>query len=243
MERIDDLEFDGLKIIQNTDGFCFGIDSVLLANFAANDMKKKLSIADLGTGTGVLSLLVSKKADAKHIVAFEKQAAVADMAKRSIKLNSLESIIDVKNIDIIDLIETSEYKNAFDVVITNPPYKKEGTGIYSENDAKQISRYESSVGIYNWVKVSRMILKDKGTMYMVYRPERLSELFEAFAKNNIEPKTIKFVHSKIDENSKLVLVKAIKGANKFLIVDKPMIIYNEDGTYTKELLEFCSKKR
>lgn len=241
MERIDDLQFGGLKIIQETDGFCFGIDSVLLAHFAYQFIKPNKVIADLGTGNGVLSLLLSKKVSPKKIVAFEKQKQIADMAKRSVKLNNLEDIIEVKNIDICEL-KGSNFVEKFDYIITNPPYKKEETGINSQNDLKQIARFETSADLNKWLEISKLILKDKGNLILCYRPERLSELFEAMKNNNFEPKEIRFVHSKIDEESKLVLIRAVKNANSFLKIYKPLIIYKDDGSYTDEILKYYKEE-
>ena len=237
MERIDDLQFGGLKIIQETDGFCFGIDSVILAHFAYQFIKPNKIIADLGTGNGVLSLLLSKKVNPKKIIAFEKQQNIAEMANRSVLLNKLESVIEVKNVDISD-IKVDAYAEKFDVIITNPPYKKESTGINSQNDMKQIARFETTADIYKWCEISKYILKDTGSIYMCYRPERLSELFSALKKSNFEPKEIRFVHSKKDSESKLVLIRATKNGNAFLKILRPLIIYNDDGSYSDEILTY-----
>lgn len=241
MERIDDLQLCGLKIIQETNGFCFGIDSVILAHFAYNFIKTNKMIADLGSGNGVLSLLLSKKVNPKKIVAFEKQKQISDLATRSVKLNHLEDVIEVNNIDICNL-KSKDFAEKFDVIITNPPYKKEETGINSQNDLRQIARFETTADLNKWLEVSKMILKDKGTILMCYRPERLSELFEAMRKNNFEPKEIRFVHSKIDEESKLVLLRAVKNANTFLKIYKPLIIYKTDGSYTDEIMNYYKEE-
>jgi len=238
MERIDDLQYENLKIIQNTEGFCFGVDSVLLTEFA-RDIKIGSKIVDLGTGTGILSILLSKKVQPSKIVAIEKQESVSNMAERSVKLNKLEDKIEIINQDIKNInIE----KNCWDVVVTNPPYKKAGTGINSKEEKQQISRYESTATLDDWIKVSSKLLKDKGSFYMVYRTDRLTELFEVMKKYKLETKKIRFVYSKINTQSNLVLIKAVKGANVFMKVEKPLIIYNEDGGYTKEILEIYKNK-
>lgn len=237
MERIDDLQFGGLRIIQETDGFCFGIDSVILAHFAYDFIKANKTIADMGCGNGVLSLLLSKKVNPKKIVAFEKQEKIADMAKRSVELNKLEDIIEVENIDICEL-KGKDFTEKFDYIITNPPYKKEETGINSQNDLRQIARFETTADLNKWLEISKLILKDKGSLLMCYRPERLSEAFEAMRKNKFEPKEIRFVHSKINEESKLVLIRAVKNAHAFLKIYKPLVIYKEDGSYTDEILNY-----
>lgn len=238
MERIDELNYEGLKIIQNTDGFCFGIDSVLLTEFA-RDIKKQSKIADLGTGTGILGILLSKKVNAKKIVGVEIQEDVADMAKRSIKLNSLENIFEIIQ---GDLNKIKLENNTFDAVVTNPPYKKLGTGIKNKEEKQKISRYETSASLEDWIKISSKLLKDNGSFYIVYRTDRLTELFENLKKYKLEVKKMRFVYSNINKQSNLVLIKAVKGAGVFLKVDEPLIIYNLDGSYTDEILNIYRKK-
>ena len=233
MERIDDLQYKGLKIIQNTEGFCFGVDSVLLTEFA-RDMKKNKTIVDLGTGTGIIGILLSKKVEASKIIGVEIQKDVANMAKRSVELNNLQNIMQILNEDVKNL---SLEKNSFDYVVTNPPYKKKGTGIINREDKQIISRHETTVNLEEWIKVASQLLKDNGAIYMVHRPERLNEIIENLRKYRLEPKRIRFVYPKINKNSNLVLIKAVKYANSFLKVEKPLIIYNEDGTYTDEILK------
>ena len=238
MERIDELNYEGLKIIQNTDGFCFGIDSVLLTEFA-RDIKKQSKIADLGTGTGILGILLSKKVNAKKIIGVEIQEDVADMAKRSIKLNSLENIFEIIQ---GDLNKIKLENNTFDAVVTNPPYKKLGTGIKNKEEKQKISRYETSASLEDWIKISSKLLKDSGSFYIVYRTDRLTELFENLKKYKLEVKKMRFVYSNINKQSNLVLIKAVKGAGVFLKVDEPLIIYNLDGSYTDEILNIYRKK-
>ena len=232
MERIDELNYEGLKIIQNTEGFCFGIDSVLLTEFA-RDIKKQSKIVDLGTGTGILGILLSKKVDAKKIIGIEVQEEVANMAKRSIELNSLENIFEIINSDINKI---KLENNTFDAVVTNPPYKKLGTGIKNKEEKQQISRYETSASLDDWIRVSSKLLKDNGSFYIVYRTDRLTELIETMRKYKLEVKRMRFVYSDINKQSNLVLIKAVKGAGEFLKVEKPLIIYNLDGSYTDEIL-------
>ena len=233
MERIDDLQYKGLKIIQNTEGFCFGIDSVLLTEFA-KDMKKNSSIVDLGAGTGIIGILLSKKAEASKIVGVEVQNDVAQMAMRSVELNNLQNIMSIVNEDVQSL---SLEKNSFDYVVTNPPYKKKGTGIINQKDKQKISRHETTVYLDGWIKVASKLLKDNGAIYMVHRPERLNEIIEILRKYRLEPKRIRFVYPKIDKDANLVLIKAVKYANSFLKVEKPLIIYKNDGSYTDEILK------
>jgi len=238
-ERIDDLEYKGLKIIQNKEGFCFGIDSILLSDFA-KEIKNNSIVLDLGTGTGILSILLSEKTKLKKIYGIEIQEEVADMAKRSVVMNNLEEKVEIINENIKNLENIFE-KNTFDAIVTNPPYKNINTGEINKNEKKLISRHEISADLADFIKISFNMLKDKGSLYMVHRPERLADIIYELRKNRIEPKNIRFVHSNINKEPKLVLIKAVKNANKFLKVEKPLYVYNNDGTYTNEILKIYNK--
>ena len=159
-ERIDDLEFKNLKIIQKENGFCFGIDSVLLSDFA-KDIRNNSKVLDLGTGTGILSILLSEKTKLKKIYGIELQKDIADMAKRSVILNDLQNKIEIINIDINNLQNIFEL-NSFDSIVTNPPYKNENTGKINDNEYKYISRHETTASLSDFIKISFKMLKDKG---------------------------------------------------------------------------------
>ena len=238
-ERIDDLEFKDLKIIQNKDGFCFGIDSILLTDFAKN-IKQNLNIIDLGTGTGIIPILLYGKTKNNKFVGIEIQEEVADMANRSIKLNSLENEIRILNMNILDL--TKKYKRgSFDVVTTNPPYKKINTGIVNENNKKLISRHEITASLEDFIRISSYLLKDLGEFYMVNRPDRLVDIFELMRKYKIEPKKIKFVYPNENKKTNLILIKGVKNGKQFLEFENNLYVYNEDGDYTDEILKIYNK--
>ena len=239
-ERIDDLEYKGLKIIQNTEGFCFGINAVLLSDFA-KEIKNNSKVIDLGTGTGILSILLSGKTNLNKIYGIEIQKQVAEMAQRSVKLNNLEDKIEIINENIKNLANIFE-KNSFDAIVTNPPYKKLNTGEKNEKENKLISRHEITASLEDFIKISFDLLKDKGTLYMVHRPERLAEIIYKLKQNKLEPKVIKLVHSNINSEPKLILIKAVKNAKEFLKIEKPLFIYDEDGNYTEEILKIYNKK-
>lgn len=238
-ERIDDLEFKNLKIIQNKDGFCFGIDSVLLSDFAKN-IKKDSMVLDLGTGTGIIPILLCGKTKLKKVTGIELQEEVAKMAKKSIKLNNLEDKFNVINENILNLNKIYE-NQTFDVIVSNPPYKKKDTGIKNENEKKIISRHEISASLEDFIKISKDLLKDKGEFYMVHRPERLVDIFELMRKYKIEPKILKMVYSYKNKEPKLILIKGIKNAKPFLKVESNLYIYEDTGKYTKEILKIYNK--
>ena len=238
-ERIDDLEFKGLKIIQNEKGFCFGMDSVLLSDFAKN-IKNNSTVLDLGTGTGIIPILLCGKTNLRKVVGIEIQKDVANMAKRSSQLNNLQDRFEVVNTNIIDLKNIYE-KQSFDVIVTNPPYKKENTGIINENEAKLISRHEITANLEDFISISKDLLKDKGEFYMVHRPERLVDILSLMRKYKIEPKILKFVSPNKNKEPNLILIKGIKNANSFLKIEKNLYVYNEDGKYTNEILKIYNK--
>ena len=240
-ERIDDLEYKGLKIIQDRNGFCFGIDSVLLSDFAKN-MKKKSVVMDIGTGTGIIGLLLCKKTNLKKIYGIEIQKEVAEMAERSIRLNNLEDRFSILNVNIND-VNKYFVNNQIDVVVTNPPYKKNNTGLKNTSESKLISRHEVKCTLEDIIKKSYIILKDLGQFFMVHRAERLVDIMFLLRNNKLEPKEIRFVHSKQNEKPNLVLIKAVKNAKEFLKIDKPLIIYNDNGSYTDEILKIYGKIR
>ena len=239
-ERIDDLQYKGLKIIQNPKYFCFGIDSILLSDFA-RDIKKDSIIADIGTGTGILSILLSKKVNCKKIFAIEVQKEIAEMANRSVKLNNLEDRIKIINENIKDINKYIE-NNSIDVIVTNPPYKRENAGVKNENINKLIARHEITANLEDFISNGSKILRNQGSFYMVNRPERLGEIICLFNKYKIEIKKLRLVYPKINKEPNLVLIKGIKNAKPFLKVESPLIIYNEDNTYTDEILKIYNKK-
>lgn len=239
-ERIDDLEFKKLKVIQNKEGFCFGIDAVLLSDFAKN-IKKDARVLDLGTGTGIISILLCGKTNLSKIIGVEVQEEVADMAKRSVRLNNLENKFEIINENITNLEKIYE-RNSFDVIVTNPPYKKENTGIVNEEKKKLISRHETLAKLEDYIKISNKLLKDKGEFYMVHRPERLVDIITYMRQYKIEPKEIRFVCSHENEPPKLVLIKGVKSGKPFLKFKENLYIYENNGNYTEEIYKIYNKE-
>lgn len=239
-ERIDDLEFEGLKIIQNEKGFCFGIDSILLSDYSKN-LKPNSKVVDIGTGTGIISILLSKKSKASKIYGVEIQEEVTEMAKRSVKYNGLENKVEIINKNIKDIFEEIQ-PNTIDAIVTNPPYMKLNTGAKSEVEKKLISRHEVECNLEDIIKISYKLLKSKGEFYMVHRAERIVDILYLLRCYRIEPKEIRFVQPYANKAPNLLLIKGVKDAGEQLKIDKPLIVYNDDGSYTEEILKIYNKK-
>lgn len=239
-ERIDDLEFKNLKIIQNKNGFCFGIDAVLLSDFAKG-IRNGSNVLDLGTGTGILGILLCGKTKLNRITGVEIQQEVYDMAKRSIKLNNLEDRFMVINEDIKDLDKKLELQS-YDAIVSNPPYKKDNTGLKNTNEYKVISRHEVKCNLEDIIRVSSKLLKSNGNLYMVHRPERIKDIVLQLEKYNMQLKEIRFVHPNINRKPNMILVRAVKNGGDFLTVQEPLFVYNLDGTYSNEILKIYNKE-
>ncbi len=239
-ERIDDLQLNNLKIIQNKDGFCFGIDSVLLSDFS-KEIPTGSTVLDLGTGTGILGILLCGKTKLSKIYGIDVQEEVCQMAQRSVKLNNLEDRFEIIN-DNIKNLNTIFENCSIDAIVSNPPYKKDNSGLKNESQIKLISRHEITASLEDFIEISSKLLKDNSSLYMVHRPERLSDLFYLLRKYKLEPKKLRMVQSYFDSKPKLVLVKATKNAKSFLNIENPLIIYNKDGTYTSEILKIYGKE-
>ncbi len=231
-ERLDDLQYKGLKIIQKTKGFCFGIDAVLLSHFA--NVKNDDVVLDLGTGTGIIPILIAGHTNARKIIGIEIQTQIANMAKRSVNMNGLNDKIEIVNDDLKN-IDSYMKHNSFDVVTTNPPYIKFNGGLINETDMKSISRHEIKCSIEDVVKVSSKLLKHNGQFCMVNRPDRLVDIITFMRKYKIEPKNIRFVYPNKNKISNLVLIKGVKGAKAQLKVDKPLYVYDQNGNFTQEI--------
>ncbi|NLM11005.1 MAG: tRNA1(Val) (adenine(37)-N6)-methyltransferase [Clostridiaceae bacterium] len=218
-ERLDDLQLNGLKIIQKTDGFCFGIDAILLSDYVR--VEKNSKVVDLGTGTGILPLLLSVKTKAAHITGIEIQPPIADMAKRTVEYNKLSDKIQIVEGDFLKAVDWFGTKS-FDAVVTNPPYRKVGTGFVNPSDNKAISRHEIHCTLESLISVSSKLLKDYGRFFMIHRPERLVDIFYSMRKYRIEPKSIRLVHPKFGKPANLVLIYGLKFGNPQLTVEEPL---------------------
>jgi tRNA1Val (adenine37-N6)-methyltransferase len=233
-ERLDDLGRKGYRIIQNPATFCFGIDAVLLTGFAK--IKSGAKVLDMGTGTGIIPILLEAKTNAEHLTGLEIQEESVDMARRSVCLNELENKISIVNGDIKEA-SLLFGRGTFDVVTCNPPYMIGNHGLTGKNDRKTVARHEVLCTFDDVAREAAAVLKTGGTFYLVHRPFRLVELFGTMTQYHLEPKRIKFVHPFVDKEPNMVLIEARKGGNSRLMVESPLIVYKEPGIYTDEIYD------
>ena len=233
-ERIDDLHRNGYQIIQDPGRFCFGMDAVLLSGFAK--VKRGEKVLDLGTGTGIIPILLEAKTEGAHFTGLEIQPESADMAQRSVLYNGLEEKISIVNGDIKDASNIFG-ASSFDVITTNPPYMIGEHGIKNGADAKTIARHEVLCTLDDILIQSAKMLKQGGRFYMVHRPFRLAEIFSKMVQYKIEPKRMQLVSPYIDKEPNMVLIEGMKGAKSRITVEKPLIVYEEENVYTRDILE------
>lgn len=233
-ERIDDLQRNNYRIIQDPERFCFGMDAVLLSGFAK--AKEGDHVIDLGTGTGIIPILMEAKTKASNLVGLEIQPESADMAQRSVELNHLE-----KKIRIVtgDIREASSIFGAatFDVVTSNPPYMTEHHGITNEKSPKAIARHELLCTLEDVISQAAKLLRPGGSFYMVHRPFRLVDIMVLMREYHLEPKRMKLVYPYIDKDPNMVLIEGLRGGRPRMTVEKPLIVYKESGVYTDEIYE------
>ena len=233
-ERLDDLLIKKLKIIQDETEFCFSIDAVLLSHFTT--FKNKAKVVDLGTGTGIIPLLLSARGF-NEVVGLELNPKTADMAQRSFALNNLSDNLKVLN---IDLKEATTYlqANHYDIVTCNPPYWSKDQGKISDNKNIVMARHELTVTLEEIIKTARRLLKYHGRFSMIHLPERLTEIMTLLAKYKIEPKRLQLVQPFINKKPNLIMIEGIVGAKSGLEIMEPFIIYKEDNTYTEMLNQY-----
>lgn len=240
-ERIDDLQFKDLKIIQNKQGFCFGIDAILLSDFAKG-MKKANLVVDLCTGTGIVAILLAGKTEAKKIIGVEIQKPCADMARRSVELNKLENRVEILNEDLKKLKDVIPSASV-DAVTVNPPYMKSGTGIVNDKNTMMVSKHEICCTLEDVIKEASRLLKFNGEFFMVHKSERLVDIFCSMRKYKIEPKRIRFIHPQLNKPSNLVLIEGLRSGNAFLKYEKPLFVYDANNEYTDEIYEIYNMKK
>ncbi len=233
-ERIDDLQRNGYRIIQDPDRFCFGMDAVLLSGFA--NAKKGDKVLDMGTGTGIIPILMEAKTDAEHLTGLEIQPESADMALRSVQLNGLEDKISIVTGDIKEAKDLFA-KASFQVITSNPPYMIGQHGLVNPHSEKAIARHEVLCTLEDVIANAAALLVPGGHFYMVHRPFRLAEIMTTLVKYRLEPKRMQLVYPYIDKEPNMVLIEAARGGKSRLQVEKPLIVYEKPGVYTPEIYD------
>lgn len=233
-ERVDDLQRNGYGIIQRTGAFCFGMDAVLLSGFAA--VRQGEQALDLGTGTGIIPILLEAKSEGRHFTGLEIQPEMADMARRSVAYNHLESKIEIVTGDIKEAGRLFDLAS-FDVVTSNPPYMNDAHGLKNPDLPKAIARHEILCTLEDVVRSAAILLKPGGRFYMVHRPHRLIEIISVMRQYRLEPKRMKFVHPFIDREANMVLIEGVRGGKPMVKLEAPIIVYKEPGVYTDEIYE------
>lgn len=231
-ERIDDLQRNNLKIIQKTDGFCFGMDAVLLSGFAA--VKSGEQVLDLGTGTGIIPILLSAKTEGRRFTGLEIQPEMAQMASRSVQLNQIEDRVQIVQGDIREALQIFR-RASFDVITSNPPYMNDTHGLKNPDVPKAIARHEVCCTLDDVVRAAAGLLKPGGRFYMVHRPRRLNEIMGTLTAYKLEPKRMKMVHPFVDKEANMVMIEAVRGGKPMMKVEAPVIVYQAPGVYTDEI--------
>ena len=233
-ERIDELQRNGYQIIQNENGFCFGMDAVLLSGFAK--VKRGENALDLGTGTGIIPILLVAKTEGSHFTGLEIQETSADMAQRSVCLNDLNEKVEIIRGDIKEATDLFG-KASFDVVTSNPPYMTGQHGLVNPDMPKAVARHEILCTLEDVIGQASALLKENGRFYMVHRPFRLAEIMVTMSRYRLEPKRMKLVYPFVDKEPNMVLIEGLKGGRPRVTVEKPLIVYEKPRVYTSEIYD------
>lgn len=231
-ETLDDLQLKGIRLIQKKDAFRFGVDAVLLANFAK--IKKGFKVVDLCSGTGIIPFILAGKTDAEKITGIEIQDEMVDMANRSISINNLEKKLAFKGLDLKNISELSKLEKV-DVVTVNPPYKLKNSGIINEDDKNAIARHEICCDFEDVIIAAKAVLKHNGRIYIIHRPERLVDILCIMRKHKVEPKQIRMVHPNQLKAPNMVLIEGQNNGGAFLKWMPPLYVYDLKGNYTEEI--------
>ena len=236
-ETLDDLRAGGLKIIQSKSGYRFSLDPVLLCAFAR--IEEADSVADLGTGAGVIPLVLAAWTGASQLVGVEIQPALADRASRSVRLNGLEDRVEIVKGDLRRISEILP-QGSFDAVLSNPPFRRAATGRPAPVAERAAARHELAGGLDDFIDAAGFLLKGKGRLYIIHLAERLAELLEAMRRGGIEPKRLRTVHGRPGDPARMVLVEGRKGGRPGMAVEAPLFVYSGEE-YTREVAEFYSR--
>lgn len=237
-ETLDDLRVGGLRIIQKKDGYRFSLDPVLLCAFARIEPGEP--VCDLGTGSGIIPLLLARRTTAGPITGVEVQPELADRARRSVELNGLEERVTVLACDLRRIRESLSAESCR-VVLANPPYRAAGSGRLSPRGERALARHEMHGDLNDFVRCAAWLLSTGGRFYLVYLAERLAEMLTAMRAAGLEPKRLRCVHSRQGEEARLVLVEGRKGGRPGLTVEAPLYVY-ANGSYTTEVLDIYGEE-
>ncbi len=241
-ERIDDIGFGNLRLIQKPEDFCYGIDAVLLATFA--EIRKNSRVIDLGTGTGVIPLILSHRTEAAEIVGVELQRDSYERGLRNLALNGLEDRVKLIHGDVKHLVgDKQAARHSFDAVLTNPPYVKGNGGLKNRHASRMIARHETTADLSDFIKEASLLLKDRGDFYMVHRPNRLVDICVMCREYKLEPKEIRFVCPNRDTAPNILLIHCVKHGRPELKFLNPLMVYREDGSYTDEIVKLYERSR
>ncbi len=233
-ERLDELHRNGWQIIQNSHKFCFGMDAVLLSGFAR--VKTGERVLDLGTGTGIIPILLRGKTEGRDFTGLEIQEESADMARRSVAYNHLEESVSIVTGDIKEAAALFGAAS-FDAVTCNPPYMTGNHGLVNPKQSKAIARHEILCTLEDVVGQTAKVLRPGGRFYLVHRPFRLAEILTLLVRYKLEPKRMRLVYPFVDKEPNMVLIEALSGAKSRITVEKPLIVYKEQGIYTDEIYD------
>lgn len=242
-ERVDNIGFGNLRLVQQPEDFCYGVDAVLLGDFAAERLADGSTVLDLGTGNGILPLLLSHKARPSRIYGLDIQEEAAALAQRNAEENGLSELIEILQGDVRDLGKTlrQDLAGRLDAVVTNPPYVRRQSGLHGDNPARTIARHEIHGSLEDFFAASARMLKGKGSLFMVHRPSRLADLMAAARANGLEPKTLRMVAPEEGSAPNLVLIHFIKGGRRELVLLPTLCIYGPGRAYTPEILRIYEK--
>ena len=222
-----------IRIYQNKKGYRFSVDALILYSFV--NLRRAEKIADLGAGSGIIGILLAKKYPESHITLVEVQGSLARLAEKNCSLNHLEDRVAIVSHDIRTINSAQLKSNAYDLVVSNPPFRRQKTGLISQTDEKAIARHEIKLRLPDLISSACYLLRDKGRFCMIYHPSRLVELIEALRNKQMEPKRLRFVHSNINTEAKMVLVEAVKNGRTEMKIENPLYIYDENGSYREEM--------
>lgn len=237
-ERIDETGFGGLKLIQDTEMFCYGVDAVLLAHFASQKAHKK--VADLGTNNGVIPILMSHMNRHGHLTGIELQERACLLARRNVELNQLQERVSICHTDILDLKEHFT-AGSFDCVVSNPPYTAAGTGVINDGDYLTTARHETTASLADFIEKASWLLADRGYFYMIHRPARIIDIAVLCREHRLEPKFLQMISPRTGEKPNLMLIECRKNGGRELKFLDPLSVYGDDGNYSEQIMKIYGR--